>query len=523
MRTATSESRLQRLKVKQAIEEDYRNTGFDRGHLNPNFYHCSLAARYATFTLTNAVPQDPCFNQQTWFALENKTKNIMESLCSFNGAKRFFITGTVPYRKRIPNREHDFETDMKPRDFNRVSVPSHMWTAACCDSSEASDPDDRRKGFSFGYLGENKADGSVTASSVRGLENEISAIPPTGRSIAIFVNDYCNEDSDNSRKALAKIRAVIAKENLNSQDRLDMTDISQLPRKKRRLDVDELKTVTDLGKKVLFDLTLGLALANESQAVNTYRDKIKSSSDLTVIMTGFDILSAKSPAPNHNELDNPSHKDSFHEKGANATQNKRQANGSYRTNRGKAGKSKWYKSLSVDGIAKFIGRSKMTGKAHPLDEGKTLKETDTYMFVPKLNALKDMTVNGDYCQPDHKCDYHDNTYKWCKTAESWDYCCLKDCLSTDYQSSIPTCDVGNGAIKYCSMRSSMITVNGGRCRQDHECALHGKSYYWCYTDFHDNYEYCCQPWHRCDYYDGKDYKWCYAGSSLNSRWQYCYY
>lgn len=528
--------RSEQFKVKQAIDEDYRDTGFDKGHLNPNFYHCSSFARSATFTLTNAVPQDPCFNRLVWFALENEAKNIMDSLCSFNGAKRFFITGTVPSENRIPNREHDFESDRKPKsDFERVSVPSHMWTAACCDSSEALDPDDRKRGFSFGYLGENKAGGSVTASSVRELENGILAIPPTERSIKIFVNDYCKEDSNDSKKAVAKIRAVVAKSILNRQNRLDMTDISQLPDKKRRLDADEFKTVTDLGKKVLFDLTLGLALPNKSQVVNNYRDKLKLSSDLTVIMTGFDFLNAKSPL-SHTELDNTPDKYSFHEKKvANATENKRQANSSYKKNRGKAGKIKWYKGLSLDSKAKFIGRSKMTGKEHPLDEGQylakkeeqieTLKKTDTYMFAPKLNALMDVTVNGDYCQPDHKCDYHDGyKYKWCKTtSSSWDYCCLKDCLSTDYQSSIPTCDVGNGTNQTCSMRSSIITVKGGRCRQDHECALHGNGYYWCYTDFDNNWDYCCQPWHRCDYYDGEDYRWCYAGSSLETKWRHCYY
>ena len=56
-------------KVVQAIMEDFRNTGYDKGHLNPNFYQCD-DSRTATFTLTNAVPQDPCFNQQSWKKME---------------------------------------------------------------------------------------------------------------------------------------------------------------------------------------------------------------------------------------------------------------------------------------------------------------------------------------------------------------------------------------------------------------------------------------------------------------------
>lgn len=108
-----------------------------------------------------------------------------------------------------------------------------MWTAACCDSSAASQPAITQKGFSFGYLRENKADGSVEVLSIRELENAISAIPAEAagqeRSIRIFVDDYCNEDSDNSKEALAKIGAVVDKSNLNNQDTLGQTTLYKLP------------------------------------------------------------------------------------------------------------------------------------------------------------------------------------------------------------------------------------------------------------------------------------------------------
>ena len=465
---ATTGRRANEFQLNQAINIDYRNTGFDRGHLNPNFYHCG-EARTATFTLTNAVPQNACFNELMWYALESESKNIMKSMCNFPGAKRFFVTGTVPYRRRIPNREHDLEED-SGRDYNRVSVPSHMWTAACCDSSAAPHPDKRRKGFSFGYLGENKADGSVKVSSIRELENAISAIPAEGagrdRSIRIFVDDYsyCNEDSDNSKEALAKIGAVVGKSNLNNQDTLGQTALYKLPPNKRFLNSGEFKSVSDLGNSVLSDVMLGVALpADASQSVG-YRDKLKSSSDLTVIMTGFK-----------------------------SKKRKRESSST---------KKELEKKSAVD----------------------TSPAEDTYMFAPEQNAMINMTVSGDYCRPGHKCDYHDGKrYRWCKTASTWDYCCVNDCISTNYQKAVPTCDVGNGIIKPCSIRYSIVTVKGGRCRQDHECALRGEGFYWCYTDFNDSWEHCCQPWHRCDYYGGEQYSWCYVGSSLKTDWLYCYY
>ncbi|XP_016398708.1 endonuclease domain-containing 1 protein-like [Sinocyclocheilus rhinocerous] len=44
-------------KGEQAISDDYSETGYDKGHLNPNSFQCG-AGRIATFTLTNAAPMD---------------------------------------------------------------------------------------------------------------------------------------------------------------------------------------------------------------------------------------------------------------------------------------------------------------------------------------------------------------------------------------------------------------------------------------------------------------------------------
>jgi len=96
--------------------------------------------------------------------MEETSKQIMKDLCSFPLAQRFFVTGAVPRNRMIPNQEHDVERD-EQRDYNRVSVLSHMWTAACCDSSEASGAD-RNKGFSFTYYGENKPESFAYVSSV---------------------------------------------------------------------------------------------------------------------------------------------------------------------------------------------------------------------------------------------------------------------------------------------------------------------------------------------------------------------
>ena len=548
-------------KVNQAIDDDYRNTGFDRGHLNPSFYHCD-DARTATFTLTNAVPQDACFNQQIWFAMESKSKQIMDELCSFGGAKRFFVTGTIPYRRLIPNREHDLEGDTT-RDYNRVSVPSHMWTAACCDSSAATNQADRSKGFSFGYLGENKADGSVKASSVRQLESGISSIPPVGRSVRVFAgNDNCNEKSGNSKTALEKIQAVVVKDAVNSQDKLSMTDLSQLPPKKRRLDSQEIQSVNSLGKKVLFDITLGVELRSNSQAVNTFRDQLKSASDLTVILTGFNNI--KTSQIKNIEFDEKSRTSSksYKNKVAIPTRDNPKIDSGYKKNHALNDPKKLFKNIhsgrqvifgtpdvmnkkrkihkeqsvpkkelmhipSFKSLNKkrIKGSTRFSKKQDEADQDDPLINVDSFMIATKLSSTGNMTVGGDYCRSGHSCDYHDYKYKWCYTdsSDNYDYCCVDDCKSDNLQTTTPTCSAGNFN-SACSMRSSVITVNGGRCRHNHECGFHTQSYYWCYTDFYDNWEYCCQPWHRCNYH-GESYKWCYASKARTSNWYWrrCYY
>ena len=64
------------------------------------------SARVATFSLTNSVPQDPCFNRIVWYGIESDTKERMEKYCSFSKAKRYIITGAVPSaNESIPSKD----------------------------------------------------------------------------------------------------------------------------------------------------------------------------------------------------------------------------------------------------------------------------------------------------------------------------------------------------------------------------------------------------------------------------------
>ncbi|XP_067101769.1 endonuclease domain-containing 1 protein-like [Osmerus mordax] len=102
---------------RQALNEDYKHSGFDRGHLNPNGHH-AVPGRNATFTLTNVVPQNPKFNQDAWRIHELDLTDIFRTQCS----EAYVLVGAVP------------STDnwIIKNNVRRVNIPDYMWNAYCC-------------------------------------------------------------------------------------------------------------------------------------------------------------------------------------------------------------------------------------------------------------------------------------------------------------------------------------------------------------------------------------------------------
>ncbi|XP_071406215.1 endonuclease domain-containing 1 protein-like [Pithys albifrons albifrons] len=100
----------------QAVNQDYDNqTCFNRGHLNPSGQHKNNSlAQIATFTLTNAVPQNSTLNRGAWRSYEQNTMPQRSKNCT----KTYVIVGAVPGNTAIAN--------------GRVNVPSHIWASACC-------------------------------------------------------------------------------------------------------------------------------------------------------------------------------------------------------------------------------------------------------------------------------------------------------------------------------------------------------------------------------------------------------
>ncbi|XP_033488839.2 endonuclease domain-containing 1 protein-like [Epinephelus lanceolatus] len=125
----------------QAVLDDYKNSKFTKGHLNPSLHQKTKEDREATFTLTNIVPQQKGSNSGPWSHLENEVLRKFKAFC--NGSM-YVITGAMPY-------------ESGPRWINnRVSVPEYMWSAYCCPSYRSDLPESVRLFFpTYAVVGRN--------------------------------------------------------------------------------------------------------------------------------------------------------------------------------------------------------------------------------------------------------------------------------------------------------------------------------------------------------------------------------
>lgn len=97
----------------QVAHDDYTNSGFDRGHMAPNY---GIATRYGaaaqkeTFLMSNIVPQTPYVNQHLWKDLEMRIAKRYGCYCS----EVWIVTGPVFLGK----------IDKLP---SGVAIPSHYY------------------------------------------------------------------------------------------------------------------------------------------------------------------------------------------------------------------------------------------------------------------------------------------------------------------------------------------------------------------------------------------------------------
>lgn len=126
----------------QAVEADYINSTFTRGHLNPSLHHRNHTDRSSTFTLTNAVPQKNESNDGPWETLEQTVNKSLEAHCL---GEAYIVTGIIPYQKE--------ERWLKD---HRVAVPEYLWSAYCCPNYNQSLPGELKEVFpTYAAIGRN--------------------------------------------------------------------------------------------------------------------------------------------------------------------------------------------------------------------------------------------------------------------------------------------------------------------------------------------------------------------------------
>ena len=111
----------------QALNKDYAGSSYHKGHLYPVFHtntQMPPSAQMpntadATFTLTNAAPQDPSLNRGQWRKMEKDMAQWLKTKCLPNRA--YMVTGVVPSSDPVVTVKN-----------STVNVPSHFWSAYCC-------------------------------------------------------------------------------------------------------------------------------------------------------------------------------------------------------------------------------------------------------------------------------------------------------------------------------------------------------------------------------------------------------
>ncbi|XP_067293063.1 endonuclease domain-containing 1 protein-like [Pseudorasbora parva] len=157
--------------VNQALNRDYDNSGYDRGHLYPVQHTNNHISMLATSTLTNAAPQNSGFNQGAWKVHEAAV--ITDLKKRDKGTDAYVVTGVVPDpNKKIPNNNP------------RVAVSKYYWRATCCQKNGVP--------TGQGYFGPDNND-KVQALSIAALQNKL-AIDYKVNEVVIFpgVPSGCN-------------------------------------------------------------------------------------------------------------------------------------------------------------------------------------------------------------------------------------------------------------------------------------------------------------------------------------------
>lgn len=114
----------------RATLADYRNSGFDRGHLIPaGDCKASEEKMGETFLLSNICPQNPQFNRVYWAKLERHVRDLTKTSTVFH-----VVTGPL----FLPKESEDGTRWVKYQVIGNgdVAVPTHFFKVIYLESSK---------------------------------------------------------------------------------------------------------------------------------------------------------------------------------------------------------------------------------------------------------------------------------------------------------------------------------------------------------------------------------------------------
>lgn len=434
------------IKTNQAINADYTKSNYDKVQLSPDSFQCGDRDG-ATFTLTNSAPMNECFHKGRWKKFQDAVRDIL--LKQNLSGTAYLVTGTVPDPdNRIPTRG---DLDPDRQDFNRVTVPSHIWTAVCYIS-----PVNEEESFSFGYIGVNKLHSDIDIKSVTQLTSDLSEKYQSN--LNIFQDD-CFSLNAKSEKMVKEL-----------YNQIELPQTNQLTMSHDIMNI--LSTASGYSdqkwKAQITEVQIDLVF-NSLETWQEENEKIKYVSGLACVLS--------KPFDNTVTLKDDDDDDMRRKK----------------------------RQTSEDLVCRLVSENLNGCTTSCLYNG------DYYCFsgtakIPCSPTYSVITVNGKKCKDGHTCGKNNYDYYWCYTEDSsWDYCSppppLKLTTSgkrchikrncSKYGRRYSQCENEDGNIEYCCEGADpSSTLYGKTCKSDHQCGKYNKSYLWCYTT-DGSWDYCC--------------------------------
>ncbi|XP_034170456.2 uncharacterized protein LOC113523687 [Pangasianodon hypophthalmus] len=113
--------------INQAVNSDYSNSSYTRGHVFPRSFAADRDQADSTFTLTNIAPQTNYSNWEWEKKVETPMLTEIQRNCRLDQNHQVYIvTGVVPGNKWLPLKGKEREKK------EGINIPSHFWSAFCC-------------------------------------------------------------------------------------------------------------------------------------------------------------------------------------------------------------------------------------------------------------------------------------------------------------------------------------------------------------------------------------------------------